>query len=133
MTESETSGIPRVQHGGKWIGLTIGLAICVILILIAIPPIRREQRENRRRAIVQSLVKIDNAKVRLALEGSLKAGAACTLRELLDDGKVLKAPPPVFEGGAYTIGAIGADPIYTLPDGQVLKIPGRDVPRRPQN
>ena len=132
MTENETSGVPPIKHANKWVSLAIGLAICVILILIAMPPIRRARQENRHQVIIQSLVEIDKAKVRLALDNTLKPGDPCTLQELLDNGKVLDAPPPMFEGGAYTIGPIGADPIFTLLDGQVLKIPGRDVPRRPE-
>jgi hypothetical protein len=93
------------------------LVIVGVMIVIAIPGVARQRRDNQAAACVINLTRIENAKIRRAIDRDLPDGTTVTLRELVE---ACPAQLPYFprcpSEGAYTVGPIGGQVRCSLAD-----------------
>ena len=105
----------RKSRAFTLVEIMIVVAIIGILIAIAVPGFVRARSQSRMKSCQENLTKIDGAKEQVALETNLKPGDAVAATTLwpADGTGYLKNEPNEPSGFAYTIGAVGTDPVCT--------------------
>jgi type II secretory pathway pseudopilin PulG len=105
------------------------LAVIMLLLPIAIPNFVKARHAAMANACARNLQTIEAAKRQWALDNRKKLGDVPTAQDLakyLRNGVLPTCP----EGGRYTIGGVGTDPVCSIPDHQVS--PSRSGNPRPE-
>jgi len=112
-----------VARGGGILGsLLIGLPIVAAMVAVSIPVVASQRRADEAEACQLNLVRIQNAKVRYAVDHDLAAGSTVTLEELIKAcPKQLPTMPECPGGGKYAINTIGTTATCSL-EGQGHRI-----------
>ncbi len=97
--------------------IMIVVAIIGLLAAIAIPSFINARNTSRKNACINNLRQIDGAKEQWALANNAATGnTTVDMTALVGAAGYIKASPACAAGGAYTVGAVGANPQCDVTD-----------------
>lgn len=99
----------KSKAGFTLVEIMIVVAIIGLLAAIAIPSFVRARQTSQTNACLNNLRQIDGAKDQWAIEVGVATGTP-TMGDLVGTANFIKKTPVCPVNGAYTIGALGADP-----------------------
>lgn len=99
----------RKKTGFTLVETMIVVLLIAILVSIAVPNFVSARNQSRRRACLENLRSISQAKEQWAMENRMETGSPCTVNDLSPE--YMRIFPSCPAAGSYSVNSVGVEPV----------------------